>query len=563
MNEISAFFEKGVQSIAIQGFGKHYNELKKWLTVDPTHRLVYLVEDESVIKNCPEITSHPQVRIAFWQEGVDNRIAYAQLKNDFYFIGNPQVHSVILQEVYAIQAYLADLWLYREQANFYCHLARINEYKASISLEENFPKLSFVICGAGPSLEGHFHDLSKKTNRITLASGTAMNILNESGIEADLGVAFDGKLSGARRLQSNSAFTTPFFIDLDSTAEGEKYLSGVKILTKQGHLVPWKESLLDALGIKDQLIQIGPCLTSTHYALEIATKLKAASIQLLGVDLAYTGGRHYAGKTTWLRDEDLEVPLEKRTDLIEVEGQRLVSRTFIMETALYTRYSFREVEAQEGSDIQLNKYFEELPFLRVPLEKIKELLIAWKIEIQNGGELLLQGYKERWHLKFGNQDWSAFCALVVEVHLKAIDEALYEIDNQINFPKTSFRKPVLPKIDGKLDGIVMLYYDNGQLKSEIEYASGKRNGLYRFYSREGKLLEQGHYKEGVPVGTYQQWDQNGRLELKIISHSNGLFDLTRWNERGDVIKEIKSGLLFDEEVKALNASLNQLFKELS
>jgi antitoxin component YwqK of YwqJK toxin-antitoxin module len=139
-----------------------------------------------------------------------------------------------------------------------------------------------------------------------------------------------------------------------------------------------------------------------------------------------------------------------------------------------------------------------------------------------------------------------------------LEEALHAIEEKIAFPDQG-----KPKDENQLDGTVKLYYSNGQLKSSIEYALGKRHGLYRFYSRSGRLLEEGYYQKGLPMGSYKQWNRKGYLEKEIFSHPNGSFDLTEWDETGKIIKEVKSGNLFNLDVDVLKESLDGLFKELS
>ncbi len=40
------------------------------------------------------------------------------------------------------------------------------------------------------------------------------------------------------------------------------------------------------------------------------------------------------------------------------------------------------------------------------------------------------------------------------------------------------------------------YYDNGQLKSEINFKDGKRDGISRAWYENGQLMYEGNYKDG-------------------------------------------------------------------
>lgn len=565
---------KKASTIAVYriGDGFYFDALQDWLAESSHHQLVFFEEDQAFLERdiAKSIKKHPQVHLALF----DDEEAYAILSPDFYFLSLEKaenVYSRLLQDVYSVHAYLAELWLYKEQANIYYHLAHLDEYSPSKMLEDCLPKSRFIICGAGPSLEKHF-DLLKQRKGILLGAGTALNILNEAGIQTDLGVAFDSKLTGARRLQSNSAFSTPFLVDLDST-EGVRYLSGTKILTKQGKLAPWKDKLLTQLSIKDKLMEIGPSVSSTHYAIESAIKLGASEIILLGVDLAYVKGKQYAGAKTWLLDEEDPVPVKDRKGLISLNESDFASGIFLKEAEMFSTLAQMHPEVKFYDDLakgqESSKFLSKPPNFDIPLQVIQKVLLEWKEELLNSPKLLLDGYLKRLELKFAakkhfmdplevQNEIDKFCKKIVDHHLHRLEEALIEIQEKMAFPDHD-----RPKDEIQMDRTVKLYYGNGQLKSSIDYLNGKRNGIYRFYSRSGRLLEEGHYQNGFPIGAYKQWNRKGYLEKEIFSHPKDLFDLTEWDEHGKIIREVKSGHLFSKEVNALKESLDGLLKELS
>ena len=586
------FLKSKISTIAVYGIGSgiHFDALKEWLDQDPNHQLVFFEDDPTVIKKgySKLLLNHPQVHIS----QLHDHEAHAILSPDFYFLPHADyqekaenVYPFLLQEVYSVHAYLAELWHFKEQTNIYYHLAHLDEYVASKKIENHFRKSKCIVCGAGPSLESHL-ELLKHKKGILIASGTALNILNDHGVQADLGVAFDSKLTGARRLQSNSAFSTPFLVDLDST-DGVRYLSGQKILTKQAKLAAWKDKLLSMLGISNQLIEIGPSISSTHYAIESAIKLGVYEIMLIGVDLAYLKGQQYAGAKTWLLDEEDQVPINERKDLIPLNESLLVSRLFFKEAEMFSNLSFNHPEVNFYDGSNQGQKIAGIPFkdlglwedaeqetinnethFSIPLQEVKRVLLEWKKELQNNPILLLEGYLKRLKLKFAakerfigkhiiEQQIKQFNETVVHYHLEKIEEALQDIEDKLTFPDKDG-----PVDENVLDGAVKLYYNNGQLKSYIDYVKGKRHGLYRFYARTGMLLEEGHYQQGFPIGQYKQWNRKGYLEKEIFSHPKGIFDLTEWDRDGNIIREVKSGHLFKNEVDPLKLSLDGLLKEL-
>lgn len=576
---IIPFFKKGSASIAVYGLGLGviYDVLRGWLASSSEHQLVIIEDDLGALqfflnsKRAEMLLTHPQVSIVVGL-GEESTPFLANLTSDFYFYALPHyqqkaesLYAELLSRVYSIHAYLSDLLLYKEQANFYYHLSALDEYRSSIGLEKRMTHLPLIICGAGPSIQEQLPQLAK-TNAVLSAAGTGMNLLNQSGIEADLGIAFDPKPSGLRRMQSNSAFNTPYIVDIDST--GTQYVNGPKALTWQKTEAKWKHRLLEALGIKDRLLMVDPAISSTHYALEIALKLGFPIQVLVGVDLAYVQGRQYPGKKTWLIDADAS-----RNDQIEVKTQDkrivTVSRTYFKEAIIYADLAMKNPEIQfynaskEGQTIQGMKPIKDLIFPKVD-KKIKEAILAqslfnvsladirrvldsWKDELKTSQDLI-DGYRKRLELKYEakkrylkvmkkekeiqeiEREMQQFYQKVIDLHSNAVEEAIIEIDEKLKYPKNEKQDEIFYK-----EGKVKLYYSNGHLKSESEFVQGKREGIFRFYSRSGQLLEEGHYKRGVPVGKY-----------------------TKWNRKGEVVEEVKceEDLLMDTE------TLQQLFKKL-
>ena len=564
---------KKATTIAVFGVGNgfYFDSLKGWLEASVNHQLVFFEEDPAAIESrvAKSIQKHPQVHVST----LHDQASYAILSPDFYFLSEKDAGDVylrLLQDVYTVHAYLAELWFYQEQTNIYYHLAHLDEYIPSKDLEGSLFNSHFTICGAGPTLEEHLSAL-KDQKGLLIGAGTALNLLNDFGIQTNLGVVFDSKPTGARRLQSNSAFSIPFLVDLDSI-KGVQYLSGKKLLTKQAGLAPWKEKLLSKLLILDLCMEVGTSISSTHYAIEAAIKLGASEITLLGVDLAYIKGKQYAGAKTWLLDEENPVPLSERKDLIFLNQSHLASRLFLKEAEIFSNLS--RIHPNVTFKKAIEKKTESTRFeikqskFKIPLKTIQNVLMEWRQELIDSPDLLLEGYVKRLELKFAaKKRWmkpsdvqnaiDQFCKQVLDHHLHKIDEALFEVEEKMAFPDSS-----QPSDEVDLDGTVKLYYGNGQLKSFIEYKEAKRNGIYRFYSRSGKLLEEGFYSNGFPIGRYREWNRRGYLEKEIFSHPNGLFDLTEWDETGKIIKEVKSGHRFMKEVDALKESLEKLLKEL-
>ena len=92
------------------------------------------------------------------------------------------------------------------------------------------------------------------------------------------------------------------------------------------------------------------------------------------------------------------------------------------------------------------------------------------------------------------------------------------------------------------------YYNNGKLKSEINYKDGAFDGLYREWYENGKLKSEGHYvsapllyQDGeYKIGIHSYWDKNGQLleqtKYGMDDRQEILFHRV-WRENGQLKKE--------------------------
>ena len=81
-------------------------------------------------------------------------------------------------------------------------------------------------------------------------------------------------------------------------------------------------------------------------------------------------------------------------------------------------------------------------------------------------------------------------------------------------------EPIKSLSERKLNGPVLMYYDNGRLKAERTYKDAKLNGSYRMYYESGQLKLEGTYKDDKMDGTFRHYDQNGRLEVEEVYRDN-------------------------------------------
>ena len=71
-----------------------------------------------------------------------------------------------------------------------------------------------------------------------------------------------------------------------------------------------------------------------------------------------------------------------------------------------------------------------------------------------------------------------------------------------------------------LNGSVVTWHGNGQLKSEVTYKEGKQDGLTTVWYENGQKKTEGTMKEGNRDGQWEKWDEQGNI-IKQITYKNG------------------------------------------
>jgi antitoxin component YwqK of YwqJK toxin-antitoxin module len=89
--------------------------------------------------------------------------------------------------------------------------------------------------------------------------------------------------------------------------------------------------------------------------------------------------------------------------------------------------------------------------------------------------------------------------------------------------------------DDMLHGLVVKYWDNGNLKSEAEYRNDILHGFYRDFYRSGSKNRQGNYQRGLRNGIFTKYWENVNIRTTVIFEN----DL----EHGDMLEYYKNGTL--------------------
>lgn len=86
----------------------------------------------------------------------------------------------------------------------------------------------------------------------------------------------------------------------------------------------------------------------------------------------------------------------------------------------------------------------------------------------------------------------------------------------ISFYNNGNIKSIINWQDGKLNGKYILYENDGTKSMETIYLNGKEDGYYNSYYSNGVLRMSGHYKLGKPVGTWEYFDKTGKITGRTI-----------------------------------------------
>ena len=65
--------------------------------------------------------------------------------------------------------------------------------------------------------------------------------------------------------------------------------------------------------------------------------------------------------------------------------------------------------------------------------------------------------------------------------------------------------------DGKINGLVTYWYENGEKKSEGTYKNGKKDGLFTWWYVNGKKEYEGTYKNGRKISV-KEWNEDGSVK---------------------------------------------------
>ena len=292
----------------VVGLKEEFAELKKWLKGGKRRQLIFWEEDLSVIDafvrgpwaeeflGCEQVHLHYAVDPEGWKHEIRDLACRFPFRNAEVIGGREEFRLEVLKMHMATGSHLGEA-LYGHKllkhtlmnARHLMRSASINQWKGE------FKGVPAVICGAGPSLSEDLEAIKELGDRaLVIAGGSAITALTRAGIEPHLNLAIDPNGQEVRCLEGMKLKQAPFIYsyrlhpDVFSLVESPlgylKTHAGRKFET-------WMEC---QLGIEGEPLALNEkAFSVTTLALSLAVELGCDPIILVGVDLAYTGGKRY------------------------------------------------------------------------------------------------------------------------------------------------------------------------------------------------------------------------------------------------------------------------------
>ena len=66
-------------------------------------------------------------------------------------------------------------------------------------------------------------------------------------------------------------------------------------------------------------------------------------------------------------------------------------------------------------------------------------------------------------------------------------------------------------VEGKLNGLVIMWFESGQKQAELNYTDGNQDGLTVMWNENGQKIYEGNWVDGKENGLQKYWHDNGTL----------------------------------------------------
>jgi hypothetical protein len=329
------------------GMGYHLKALlqragaqKRIIVIEPNAETVRIVQSAGY---CRTALNAPNVRVA---------ANWAEFRNLFEEMEDPWINARLFVIPSYLQVYPAEFQsfagkLHQElnalrtrrqtilhfskqwQENFFRNLRFLGDsgrVASGFGLHSGKPA---IIVSSGPSLEKNIQDLKEATDKaLIIAAGSSIRALAAADIRPDLVVALDaGAFNYEARFKDLCLSGIPLVYDIILHPAVVENHAGPRVAMLTHKANGWLEKYFGPIG----LLELGPSVANT--AMDLAWRLGADPIVLVGQDLAFTDEKSHAGSI----GQVYHLNHVRKDALAEVEGVdgRPVATTHVLLTHLH------------------------------------------------------------------------------------------------------------------------------------------------------------------------------------------------------------------------------------
>lgn len=300
------------------GLGYAYDACKAWLAQDPNHYLVFIEDDLAVLhsflhtERATHILKDRQVQLHFLEEGalaepmiswvgwyfiqckveISALPSYEKNKRDRYTDLRRWISHDLVQKNAMVGEYLRHgaSFFY----NYYSNILQLPSCYSADALAGTFSQVPAIICGEGPSLDQAIPLLKNVGNRaLVFAGGSSVNALTAQGVRPHFGGGIDPNPTQLQRLMTAQSYGIPYIVRARMHHEAFEAINGPRFLLSGSGGYCVSEFFEKKLGIIPENVDEGHNVI--NFLMEIARMMGCNPIILVGMDLAYTGLRSYAG----------------------------------------------------------------------------------------------------------------------------------------------------------------------------------------------------------------------------------------------------------------------------
>ena len=115
------------------------------------------------------------------------------------------------------------------------------------------------------------------------------------------------------------------------------------------------------------------------------------------------------------------------------------------------------------------------------------------------------------------------------------------------YPNGKIKSRITLNQEGRKDGTLTEYFEDGLIKSEGEWKEGKLNGYVRTYYSNGKLWSTSIYRNDTIIGETQFFFSDGRILERQLYKDGKLFYFQRYDSLGNIFDESILPLFYPEK----------------